>query len=399
MIGPLLAGAGSVDITPHEPLPLAGHANRLGPSTGVSSPLRLRALALEQDGTRAVLVSADLIWWGPERVGPLREHLGRRFGIAPELVLLHATHTHGSPQTSDRFSPSLGACDPGYQTELDQAAETAIDQALGRLTPVTVHTGRGHCDIGVHRRLLVDGQVRMMPNPHHQVDPTVRVASVRSSTGATVAALTHFACHPTTSGDTTVSADFPGAATAELEADLGGGIALFLQGCAGDVRPALVAEGRFHLGDEADAIRMGTRLALAARDGLAHSRVSPAPTPLAGGGTAVSLSSTTGHRVDLHLSWLQIAHHLRLVALDAEPVAEYSRFVTSLVPTTWPLGYTNGMLGYLPTEDQLRAGGYEPCGSVPHFRLPAPFAEGTEGRVKAALRSVVDHCEPTGIER
>lgn len=386
----LLAGASRVDITPTAPLPLAGHASRLGPFEGVAAPLLLRALALEAGGVRALLVSADLIWWGPEQVGAIRSAIGQHCGIDGDYIVLHATHTHGGPQTTTRFSATLGACDPGYQRALGAAVEDAADLAFGRLAPARVEMGRTACDFGVHRRRRVDGQIMMRPNPDVPTDDEVVVVRVSSARGGRdIAVLTHFACHPTTTGERRVSADFPGAAMTLIEGGLDDGApALYLQGCCGDVRPCLVDGEEFRLGVENDAQRLGAQLASRVGRTLRSSLIRSPQSPLSARHESVPLPLQSGETVTLEVGSLVVSGSVRLLTLDAEPVTEYGSFGKSLSNACLPIGYTNGMIGYLADDRQLAEGGYEAAGFAPHFGLPSPFAIGIESIVKSAMTRV-----------
>ena len=73
------AGAARVDITPDEPVWLAGYAARKSPSEGVLQPIFAKALALrDASGKTAVLVTLDLV--GIKR--PLTERVkGRIEGL------------------------------------------------------------------------------------------------------------------------------------------------------------------------------------------------------------------------------------------------------------------------------------------------------------------------------
>src|SRR3989454_8382057 len=54
--------AGSIDIPPRGPVPLAGFTDRTGPSRGVADPLELNALLLRTPHTSVAILSADLLF-------------------------------------------------------------------------------------------------------------------------------------------------------------------------------------------------------------------------------------------------------------------------------------------------------------------------------------------------
>jgi hypothetical protein len=88
----------------------------------------------------------------------------------------------------------------------------------------------------------------------------------------------------------------------------------------------------------------------------------------------------------LEITRLELAENLILAAFNAEMVVQYGLFIKDRFNRrVLPLGYTNGMIGYVTTAEQLAEGGYEPCGSTPYFNLPAPFAAGTEARIRTAI--------------
>ena len=55
-----------------------------------------------------------------------------------------------------------------------------------------------------------------------------------------------------------------------------------------------------------------------------------------------------------------------------------------------PLPYSNGMIGYVPTADQLSEGGYEASESTKFFGLPAPFDPSLERRIREAVAALMD---------
>jgi len=65
---------------------------------------------------------------------------------------------------------------------------------------------------------------------------------------------------------------------------------------------------------------------------------------------------------------------ITIVALPCEPFTGIGRAIRQEVgDDTVVLGYSNGMIGYVPTADEFAHGGYEPWLAPRHFGMPAPF--------------------------
>src|SRR5919202_2502302 len=156
MMAGLRLGTAKINITPTHPVQLSGFASRWGRGSfqGIAHPLYARVLLFEQtDGPgptrRALVVGADLLWWAPERIAAIVEQLQARWAVAPEAIILNATHTHSGPQTSSRFARSLGEADPRYVAALEARLFAAVAAAAQRLEPVVVERGQGVCRIGI----------------------------------------------------------------------------------------------------------------------------------------------------------------------------------------------------------------------------------------------------------
>jgi len=225
----LLAGAAKIDITD----------TTAGP---VNDPLYAKALVIKNGETTLAIVAVDAVAIGEighignEYLGEVRSQVEKSLKIAPEHVMINASHCHGVP------------CD-------DVAARTvkAITAAFNALEPVKVGVGVGHEDrVQENRRLkLKDGtevDVRhaySLP-PDEQVaavgpiDPQIGVLRLDRLDGRTLAVVYNFACHPIQSVPNGAnSADMTGFASTAIEENLSeGAVALFVQGCAGDINPA-----------------------------------------------------------------------------------------------------------------------------------------------------------------
>lgn len=422
----LLLGAARVPITPAKPVPLAGFNSRTGTFEGVTAPLFCNVLWFrtedEHKTSDAVLVSADLIWWGSDQMRRLRREFADRFGLDKEQVILHATHTHSGPQTSRRFTPSLGKPDDGYLAELEKALIRAMEDARQDMEPVTIRRGASECRIGINRRMQVNGTVTMAPNPDGPVDHELLVHAFSRTDGTLKTVLLHYACHPTTTSENLVSPEFPGVAVQEIESLLGPNtMVLYLQGCCGDIRPMLVRDKHFYRGTYSDVVQLAHRLAKSAIQALNHlqphcpvnahicSRTEQILMPLHGAPTLDDLAASVGSdqteewralllsdparlvsEQPLELTMLRIGPEVSLLAMDAEVMVEYGLFIKEISQgKVLPLPYSNGMVGYVPTALQVKEGGYESAESIYFFGLPAPFQEAAEDLLKEGIRRLL----------
>lgn len=225
----LRAGAAKIDITNRE----------AGP---VNDPLYARALVVTDGETTVVMVGLDVVSLGEigyvsdEYLGEVRADLEKDLGVPPKNVLINTSHCHGVP------------CD-----DIAERTVKAVKEAARRLVPVTVGVGIGHEDrIQENRRLkLKDGREVDVRHAYSlapdeaiasagPIDPQIGVLRLDSEDGGTVAVVYNFACHPiqgAAAGGNT--ADITGFSSQVIEDNLSeGAIALFVQGCGGDINPA-----------------------------------------------------------------------------------------------------------------------------------------------------------------
>ena len=248
---PLLAGAAKVDITDVD----------AGP---VNDPLFAKALILKHENTVAVIVTVDAVAIAEigtirnDYLSKVRAALQAELKIPPESVLINASHCHGK------------VC-----ADIDARTVQAVKQAWEKLVPVRVGAGRGHEDrVMENRRLKLksgrEADVRhaySLPPDEEvaavgPVDPEIGLLRLDTPDGRTLAVVYNFACHPiqgVPNGGNT--ADMTGFASRVLEDSFGEGtIALFLQGCGGDINPALYKD----IAQPRDAETLGNLLGLSA---------------------------------------------------------------------------------------------------------------------------------------
>jgi len=455
MSGTLRLGVAKVDITPNHPVPLAGFATRheAGVYESVARPIYARIFwlrhAAENSGshdgkgldegagleaggntgrdpggeTTALIVSADLIWWGEERVPGLKRRIRDRWNVEPDAILLHGTHSHSGPQTSDRFSDYLGVHDSVYLEQLETAVLAGIAEAIRNEEPVTAEYGKTECHIAVNRRKWENGNANYQANPDGPIDPALTVVRFRrTDDGRHKGVMVHYACHPVITQENRLSSEFCGVAMDRIERALGGdGVAAYLQGCCGDINPAGLDGELILSGDDPEVRRIGEALAgdalallgerltplaagpLEARTRTIMAPVQKVPTqeeleaqreePWVTGDWSRKLLASPERRVSelpLRLVLLRIGDGLSLLAANAEIVAAYGLHVRSMTDgRVLTMGYTNGMIGYIPTAEQIREGGYESFWSTPYFLLPSPFDPAVEPLVRAGVEELI----------
>jgi hypothetical protein len=203
----------------------------------------VKALVLKRGPTTAVIVTVDAVavgqigYIGNDYLGKVRGRIQKELGIAPESVMVNASHCHAIP------------C-----ADVDDKTVQAVKEAARNLVPVTVGVGVGYEDrVSENRRLKlkngreVDVRHAYSLPPDEEIaevgpiDPHIGILRLDRKNGKTLAIVYNFACHPIMglpNGQNT--ADIVGFASRVIEDNLSDGtIALFVQGCAGDINPVL----------------------------------------------------------------------------------------------------------------------------------------------------------------
>lgn len=402
----LKAAVVKVEITPERPEWLLGYAARK--STGINDPIFHRVLLLDDGKTQFVWASSDLCLFSPSFYDSMAAALDKRFGIKPVNFWWSVTHTHSAPEVGPPGMPGvfLGERytherDSAYTQLVERKLAQAIEDARGRLEPVRFGVGWGVAFANINRRARdIDGRTFLGMNPDGPVDRRLGLLRFDRMDGSPLALVANYAIHGTVLGGTSlvISGDAPGIAAAYVEEKLQTTV-LFINGAAGDVAPIYsvqpnpksgrLTQFRVLLGD-----RIMEAAARAKTEGGEHALSASAITVEVarkeGLGWASDLTRYTrtasGGRetVRLPIRFLHIGTDtviwsapLELFCQVAIGVRERSPFSNTLYG-----GYTNGWLGYLPTEVEWPRGGYEPSVS--------PFTPAAEHDLAAA---VLQHLE------
>lgn len=364
----LKAAAGKVDITPPPDTPVVGHVR---PVSGVRDPIRAGFVLFANEQTSAAIITLDLISAPTAMVESLRDGCSEATAIPRENILVATSHNHSGPG----WSP-----ENAWSKQAVAKIVAAAGQASKELRPTSIGYGEDRIDFNINRRKVINGRAVVRLNPEGPCDHRVKV--LRLDDGHSLeplAVLMHAVCHPCVftwgdrltppypAGFPRISADFPGEAQTFVEAACSGRTScLFLQGCAGDIRPNLPGVP-YRCGDEADIKWTGRGLGCAVvramdravvREELAKRKT---VYPLKCASSVIDLPGKT-ETLKCELQALRIGDYL-LLTIPGEPMVEYGFQIDKLIAdraTPIVIGYANGDLGYICTAESHQYGGYEP---------------------------------------
>ncbi|MGB3120649.1 MAG: hypothetical protein WBE58_17635, partial [Verrucomicrobiales bacterium] len=265
------AGVAQVDITPTEPVPLAGYGGKTRLPLRVVHPIWIKALALRDSaGMTSVLVTADLVGLSETMVDLIARQALEKHGLPRERLLLNYSHNHSCPVTGDvlwlyyeHTAEEKAACDR-YTKHLHQWYDEVIGKAIADLKPAELSFEQGLAGVAVNRRRSRPGGRGL----GGQVDQDVPVLVARS--GDQIRAVVFgYSCHTTALSGLTISGDYAGFAQIAVEKTFPGSVAMFVQNCGGDANPlprimgsneAPAADLAQHYGDIlAEAVRQVVR--------------------------------------------------------------------------------------------------------------------------------------------
>lgn len=421
------AGVATVSVTPNQSMWMAGYSSRTKPSEGVLSELHAKALAIEDTaGTRAVIVTSDLISIPRELRLQVTKALEAKHKLNPSGLLLNCSHTHCSPVVRDDLEMSvMYPLEPEqrrlvetYFVELRDKLIVLIGAALDDLQPAKLSYSHARCGFAMNRRLPTKDGFQNSPYPDGPVDHDVPVLRVESTDDLLRAVAFGYACHNTTTGVMQFNADYAGFAQTEIEKAHPGATALFVMGCGGDQNP-------YPRGQIEWAITHGKSLATAVEAALL-----PQPKPIRGPlkfdlaeiellfepvTREVLLSRSESkdayeqrrtaallHDLDRNgrvresypypIQILEFGDDLTFVTLGGEVVIDYALRLKRELGNRpiWVAGYSNDVMAYIPSKRVLLEGGYEGGGAMRYSNLPGPWRSDVEERIVSTVRELAE---------
>jgi neutral ceramidase len=387
----LRGGLARIDITPAKPVMMFGYASRTNLSTGVHDPLSARAMALEQDGKRLVLMSVELCGFYNGTAEPLRELILKRSGLEPAELFMSAIHTHSAP--TPVFDLSKGhSNNVEYTRDLRDKLGDLARQALDRMTPLQIGVGSGASPIGANRREAVRdsaGKTNIVlgRNPSVLTDREVQVLKLTRAGDSKMAGVVFaYATHSTSLGPRNflISGDIHGLSAQFVEKYLGI-VAPAFAGASGNIDPWYRVLAEFNttngwipepmllstlLGEE--IVHVVSRIQKPLTNTVIKTAIKTVDLPGKARGQAEA--SPTDASTPLVVT-VACVGDIAFVGLGGEVFTEIGQAIKNASPFsyTFVLTHCNGAAGYLPTRSSYAEGGYEVQSS--------PFGPGADERL------------------
>ncbi len=398
------AGTARVNITPTQSMWMGGYASRDRPSEGVRQDIWAKALALQDlHGNRGVMIRMDLISIPKGPSDRIRNRLEKEYDIDRAQVILNASHTHTGPEIRPDSWNMEGVDRAKVQNYVDDLENKIVDlvgDALKSLKPARLYSGNGLTRFQVNRRNNVENELKSYTELNGPNDYAVPVIRITDDQDHLKAVLFGYACHPTVLSDYLISGDYPGYAQSTLEEMYPDVLALFFQGAGGDQNPLPRREPQL-------AEQYGRELA-AAVDRVLKSEMKPLTADLKVSYSEVNIgmqdappsaeelkmiiadnSDYPGYlkqKAKVFLGEINSGKELMknypypvqawrlgdqaIFTLGGELLVGYAIELKRIFgDDIFVFGYTNDVMGYIPTVTVLREGGYEGNRS-PYFTNP-----------------------------
>jgi hypothetical protein len=299
--------------------------------------------------------------------------------------------------------------DVRYYNLLKAQIIDAVQHCFAHLQEGELMLGVGTSNVAVSRRLLTETGVEFKPNPDAEIDKDLFVMKLVDASGIIRGILFCCGCHPTSMGGYKLSADFVGHSCNCLEDLYPDSTAVFIQGCAADLKPAKGAKGdSFKYCTVEEMREIGADLAEEVNGMLKTGAFSKITGPFTSRLEDIRLYTepleiadieqmladetkteyrkkafrrllkaikTGTDRTVLHeyIAIWHLGEETRIIAMEGEIFSELSLKIKKMFKSnkTVVLGYSNGVSTYIPTRKVLQEGGYE--AEVYIFFLRGPF--------------------------
>ena len=399
----LKAGISKINITPSESLYMGGYDEtcRSEPSQGANGNIYVRALVMDDNITRIALVEIDVVSLPRQNYELIRKRISNETGIPFSNIILGCVHNHAAPY------PGGKNMDKDWNKKLNENIVKVIREAILDLEPVRMGGGTGISTIAMNRRkemkdtlsyltfdennssqsygkyktdnpVLIremEGTYRLGSNPDGPIDDEVGVLRIDKLNGKLKAVFVNYACHGTSLGgrNNIISPEWNGYMLEYIENEFPGVTTIFAPGASGDINPRFVGglEGYVdnHENTKALGYEIGQEVVKTVNGIETYVPSDPAiklvnesiECPKKYREVVKDFKNTT---ISVPITGIRIDDYC-WITFPGELFHEIGQTLKSStgLSNTYILGYSNGSLGYMTTQEAYGQGGYEPWSS------------------------------------
>ncbi|MDC0644652.1 hypothetical protein OAP53_00065 [Alphaproteobacteria bacterium] len=384
----------------------------------ISNQLHINVMILQPENSPVefCLITVDSIWISDALADEIRKSLAFSLSIKSEGVSIVASHSHSTPNNDDRFK--FNFCGNEYLKCLkDSIVNLALQTHLMPREFVTIRAFVAKTEgVSINRRRLAlipklfwpSLRVQNLPNRNKKINNFIVSVHFYTKKQTLRAMIFNFACHPVCDPKSYFGSDFPGVLRNELKKQYEGDFSFhFIQGFCGDIRPALFIEPKT-LKDHVLQLFIGMRFRpsrVGDTDEIAKKILNCFATkeeielneddrPVAYAKQKkipILLEGEFASNRDLDFTrW--VFGKINFTFLSAEVLSNFSLqekcFNKNVVEIE--AGYSNGMLGYLPTKDDFFGGGYEIDASRNKFALPFRISRSCSAKIQKMLSQIIE---------
>ena len=356
-----------------------------------------------------VLITCDIIWFSSQCVKKVRSIISKNLNIPTEGIILAASHTHGTP------NPESSISHPPVSKDFDDYITKKILQSFyktkaSKKKQVKIEFRRTLADnFSVNRRRSAlsfnDGikyKMQNLPNLKKPVDNNIDIVDfINIKTKKILATIIKVNCHPVSSPRGVIGSDYIGYLRNKLYNRTPN--LYFLQGLCGDIRPKVIKRNK-SLKDYCISLLIGKRFRkpnIFDSENISNkisdhvykcSKQKPNAKLNYFGKSlkkdcSLKLKSGNAFKKKLEITiwnWNKII----FIFFNGEILSGYNIFnyKQSIVIC---VGYCNGMIGYIPTKEDIIKGGYEVNKSRINFKINEKLSEKNEAYINNQIENLL----------
>lgn len=414
-------GVSKVNITPLKNIRLAGYANRLATFVDIKQDIYTVVYYFRTSKEDKVIIYGDLLWWGSDFVDTMNQQITNNFNLSHENIVFTASHNHSGPGTSENFTKLLEEVDDDYLSELQVNVLTAISKSQENLQEVHMKKAKYYLDLNVYRRENMNNVIKMMPNFEVEVDKTVTLLKFVNLEDKPVGLIVHYPCHANVANINYVHGDYPGVLMKLLD-DYYDMTSMFMQGCTGDIRPKITIGNEFFSGNFESVQQFANQFynsLIVQEEKLKYEDIELNNLTIQRHLLKMDIDLYSNNQElenqllsedQLEHQWAEVVYKKKnrdyetlviteicfgkdftILGYNGEMSGEYSRFAKKVNDKgVLSIGYTNGMIGYIPTSNQLNEGGYEAEDSTLYFALGGKLNDRNEEKIKEKIKDILE---------